>query len=1496
MAPLPSPPTMSITEEIMQFINQNCVREGMAELSSDVFKPRSEALDVQSTEPQDQDEHQYPQVIEEEDDQQTIIPSIPEAEQAPLDVILDNEDSNGHSPLSLSAELPSEISLCSSPQVSKHTYEMEETILTECPSSESSESVVVIETAMPEEAEGQIVEDNISKDELSQARHNKEQAITETSAEPVSFCDHPSTTRPVENLQAPKMEAEQKLTKSDRQIIEKIRSYYEAAESEAVVEDGQTTRRNSFSDIPTGLVKDSVSRFNVFVHQVSLCDSESGRSDCNENDITSLPPSVPDPNQKIVYQPDSAAASCAVPQSSQEQSQSDSKYDDDDNEQICDFKPCMELWKEKERKAESLKVKEGSPAKVKEACAIDQPSIKDMRTHVLHEQDHEDIIEPISPKEATKTDKILQSYAGTKDKISSNGNLDGLPSQIKVGRFSRHSKVVTCSSTFYEGMTDVPGLGFFEGGPVDQCLVENSEKILSKVQMLARMYTAKASSMKVPLHQKRTRGTWVVPNKVNAPAKSQLQLHQAEVKTQNQLSDVHIESVVPSPAEAFGHVIVREQFSTTYHQENDCNLNGQKEQEEKLAIDLGSDVVSHSSSERSLQKHEDQAMLHKEDEATSPPPCSLSQEQVASETFDHCEFVLEQKTNHTLYSITEDHSVAVEKLMCVNEDRPHRQLSSADQCLIEPTAAQCLKETNSAREKGFEPAESKPLTEEKVGEIQLQASENSIECPVSCPEDCTPRVSQSPVSSIDVIETSLSVASELNFNNSISESARRSEPQTSIDMSISEVSEQSVSTQLQSQPSSPPGMHNPEPLNDKEVLKNGLSVLSPLASPPPCGPTADNLPKFTSQRPDNLPTAMGRRSLPANWNTSTPTSSQRLPQTQPWSREQDQNTSSSASLVSSNMPPLSNKSSGITSSSACSSETKRPSAFSSSLRMRSPSPIRSSPQLSSSALAKSLAASCISQTISQSMAKRNARLQATSPTSSTTPSLTSALRLRSPSPKAVTLDACVPLDTGSTAPAGQIPKCPPSPFRSNSLRSSPATVHSPPPYQSHRSTSPPVNFHSAPSTHTRSDNIEQSHHTSFNGNNNNNNNSLCSNGWASNHKNTSSNMSGAPHPHDPHRGASHNRITRPFLSSEPNSRVQSPSPSPTPSLFTRICSPPLVQSNTNTLITKPPNPRTPRQGGASPFAPLCLEFSRTASACSLSPCPSPRITSPPPIGIPTNVWCIASPQPRNPSTVTPSSPTRAEASSASRGSRITSPLSGVSHSSSSCSSSSFQNQRRPRGSSVPFVSLASRPPSPSRNFAENGRWSIDLEIDTTSPRGMSYNGTPVCVSPGPQSPVRLTVGKTDHGGKHLTSIAWPDVHELLTKYNTEDDSEGTMVPSSPCPETGLEDSELGQATCRSSLICAYVARTTPVPERHTPSQCSEEGKKEDDLSTQGTKTLKTSYATTVNLQIAGSGRITSFSNAQVSLTQTLAPVTDTQGVRRVSVNGCNLALQNCKRL
>lgn len=399
--------------------------------------------------------------------------------------------------------------------------------------SESPESEVVMATLMTDS------EDTVTKNKVSELANKMEVTVTGT---PDELCDDSfSALKPADNPLLPKGDIEQKMTKSPRQIIEKIRSYYEAAE--AVAEDGHVSRRNSFSNIPAGLVKDSVSRFNFFVHQVSACDSESGCSDSNEHAITLTSPTVPDQNAKTFNQP---GVDATVGHNSQGQSSTESKSDD--SEQICDFKPCMELWKEKERKAsgvqESPKVhacEEGRFAEDKEVCAKDPLSATDRRTPVVieqlaPEQDHNESLAPKSPEQTDKTSKGSQSTVMPRDKRQDLiGSLDGLPSQIKVGRWSRHGKAVTCSRTLYEGIADVSSLEFFETAPMDQCLVENSEKILSKVQMLAQMYMTKSSSMKVPLHQKRTRFT-KGPCKVNTPPKSQMLLHQADVKTQSQLS------------------------------------------------------------------------------------------------------------------------------------------------------------------------------------------------------------------------------------------------------------------------------------------------------------------------------------------------------------------------------------------------------------------------------------------------------------------------------------------------------------------------------------------------------------------------------------------------------------------------------------------------------------------------------------------------------------------------------------------------------------------------------------------------------------------------------------------------------------------------------------------------------------------------------------------------------------------------------------------------
>uniref|UniRef100_A0A9J7X7X0 Pleckstrin homology domain containing, family G (with RhoGef domain) member 2 n=1 Tax=Cyprinus carpio carpio TaxID=630221 RepID=A0A9J7X7X0_CYPCA len=1535
MTPLPPPPTLSITEEIMQFINESRARQAMADLTSEVLTP--ESLEGQPLEAQHLDESK-PLIAEvDENKHQTNDTKRSEAEETLIDGSDKNEDSHPscEAIVAPTEELEEASSLL---QTSKEENQLGVFTLPEPSHSESSNP----EMKATDEKGGKDTEDSVSKSEEPHLSDNLGKTTDDTACEAKSACAHIATTlKATDSSLVPKVEPEQKLTKSDKQIIEKIRSYYEAAE--AGVEEGQTARRNSFSHIPAGLVKDSVSRFNVCVHQDSLIESESSPSGCVETDTaSSLLPTSDQSDQTFNHE---EFADTAIPHSDVFQEQKELLNSENANkkdEDICEFNPCMKLWKEKERTGQGSKNNLKVPFSKEKSCGehTDAPekiktSLNCTTTQMQHKHDHSQCSSDTSDTSNLQTtetvDTSLQYGSRTRARMSSNGNLDSFPSQIKVGRWSRHGKVVTCSHTLYEGMEEVPDLGFFEGGPVNQCLVENSEKILNKVQMLARMYTAKASSMKVPLHQKKTRvsrGTWSVEGKESTSPKSrQVQLHQGDIRILNHPTE---EFSVSTPTETFGHIILREKLSTTYHQENDCNLIGPPDEistngsnslyfscAESSATSLTTVIesqVSVISDHRKSSLDKCESKVQEGDQSLSLSTFSGTQVQAEPEILSNlARFPLEKQADIVLQSVQENHC-SVDKSIAINRTEEGQTLQEenpafvsnsgqSSELFIDPLFSKhCEKEeTHSVEEKRdliAQHCESILSIDDKRDEIHtghLNSKQAWADTEATSMEEITPVMSS--VSEVGACPPLQSAASSKNcvLNTVvISEGSEHSYP-------LAQLQEDATSPTQQKPLLGSCDKCSPLDVKSKEDLSNISKSLSPPSTPPVGGPPLDELPRFTSQRPSNLPSATGKRTPFTNWNPSSP-ATQRVPHTSLRTKEQFQDTSASglSPYRQSFSQALNDKPSNIPFSCGLPLDAKPPSAFSPNLRMRSPSPNRSAQnsRLSStpSALTKSLAASCISQTISQTMAKRSAHLQTASPPVSSSPLPTSSLRLRSPSPKPITLDSSAESGfsrTSSTGVGSQPLRSCPSPFRSNSLPSSPSTVQSPPSYRSQRSISPapPVSLHSALSADSpNSAALEQPSYTSFNGNNNNNN-SLSNNRWATNHKKAPhSNVDGLPHFHDPQRTTLHNRVTCSSPSSEPSSRVQSPSICSF--LVTQICSPPPAPNHSNHLVTKPPNPRTPRQGGF--FTPLSLEISRSTSACSLSPCESPRITSPPPIGIPANVLGVANPQPRNPLITNASSPTKVETNSTQRGPRIISP---TPMGTSSCSTTNSQSQRRLRGTSLSFVALGDRPPSPTRHerrsWAESGRWSVGSELGLISPCGGSYSGSPSSISPGPLSPVRLTTERTSHSGKHFTSIAWPDVHDMLTKYNTEPSTEPDALS---CTETEQDDKEVAESTCRSTLICPYVAPANPNI-RESPIQCPTEGKTEDSVTNQGSKTtLKTSYATTVNLQIAGSGRIASFSNAQVSLTQTLSPLADSQSRRRVSINSCNFSMQNCKRL
>nr|XP_055053717.1 uncharacterized protein plekhg2 [Misgurnus anguillicaudatus] len=1496
LTPLPPPPTLSITEEIMQFINQSRLREGMAQLTSDMCQSIPESLDVQPLEEQQLDEAK-PLVVElDEDNQQIINPTSSDMEKNPL---VDGSDKNkdSHSSCEAIDSPPEDIERPSSPlHIFTEVNQSEELTNPELNHSDSSKPEMVMNI---NEKECEDTEDTFTK------RQESHQSDITDKANDNALCEAKSTSAPVftaskppDSSLVPKVETEQKLTKSDRQIIKKIRSYYEAAE--AGIEESQTSRRNSFSHIPTGLVKDSVSRFNVPVHQESLVDSENGHSDCAENDSPSSVLPKLNQTEQFLGQQESADRACPlslldVRQEQKEELEGKSAIEIE--EKSCEFTPCMNLWKEKERMVQESQMNLTVPFPKENNSVVptdtEETSINDM--NLEHKQSELSQCDKgtshRSNLQTTEKDDTFHQLAGrTRSRMSPNGSLDSLPSQIKVGRWSRHGKVVPCSSTLYEGMAEVSDLGFSESGPVNQCLVENSEKILNKVQMLARMYTAKASSMKVPLHQKRTRtskGTWSVEGKASTPPKSQLELHQGNVRILNQPTDL-IESSVPTLSESLGHIIVREQLSKTYLQENDCNLIGPPEEVLSIKpnslstgessatlvemLESKSVVESHVSlisdySDSSLEKHESVLIeaVFQEEKSSSPLNCETQHQDDTEMAFNHCRSLVDQHVDNISHFVQENHFKVGDKATKI-DIIVEGQILQEDTSTIESNSGSTSVLFEHSRDMTHNVEERSKDSIVKPGEsIQLvfQSSTDNDEVLVDvssvCDSDVCPPL-QSTASFDNCVSTTMIISDrseQLYLQEELQEDATNSTPVAPLLGSCDQRSLLDV--------------------KDNEDLSNNSDILNSTSTSPLDAPL-DELLQFTSQRPSNLLSSTGKRS-PIS---SSPIAPQRLPYTLLQTEERNQD----ASVPDIN-PHRQSFSPGLNDKSpfGCGRllDTKPPSAFSPQMRMRSPSPIKGAqntrPSLTHSALKKSLAASCISQTISQSMAKRGGHLQTASPPiSSLSPLPTTSVRLRSPSPKSMNLESSLEPNLGCTFSTGvgnQPTRSSPSPFRSNSLRSSPATIQSPPPYRSQRSVSPapPVSLHSPASAKSPR---EQTTYTSLNGNNNNNN-GLSDNGWTTTHKKAAHANVGESQNYfqDPQRGTLHNRVARPFPSSEPSSRVQSPSS------ITGICSPPPTH-----LVTKPPNPRTPRQGGAGFFTPLCLELSRSSSVCSLSPCGSPRITSPPPIGIPTSVLGLANPQPKNPSLTNPSSPTISRV-------RIISPIpSGPS----SCSPTVPQNQRWLRGTSLPLG--GDRTPSPARperrSWAESGRWSVGSESGLTSPRGGLYSVSPSSVSPGPLSPVRSTPERTSHSVKHFTSIDWPEVHELLTKYSTEPHAETDTIRYTNAEQDNIS---LEETTCRSTLICPYVAQTSPDCERDTPIQFTKENKIEDNVPSQGAKTtLKTSYATTVNLQIAGSGRIASFSNAQVSLTQTLTPVTDSQNRRRVSINSCNFSMQNCKRL
>ncbi|XP_030073949.1 pleckstrin homology domain-containing family G member 2 isoform X2 [Microcaecilia unicolor] len=267
------------------------------------------------------------------------------------------------------------------------------------------------------------------------------------------------------------------LTQDDRLLIEKIKNYYEATETNSFY----LNRRESVSYIPTGVVKDSILRFNYILQQESKKDQcQQGEGYCLSLVVTSQPSRVSLPNNVEQVLDSGGDGKCQRSQ-----------------EPICDsdYSSCAEIrkaWKDKEKRNTSTQKLSGALKRGKKnKKALDAHQENPFNeTLVIVEESDLDTTAPL-PKE-------ISAEAKAEDDSPINRKASKPDSSLDPGHnlYQEPSKDILSRNPTYCASTGLPDLSFpMEGSG---CLIENSEKIISKVQLLAQMYSEKIGKMKAP--------------------------------------------------------------------------------------------------------------------------------------------------------------------------------------------------------------------------------------------------------------------------------------------------------------------------------------------------------------------------------------------------------------------------------------------------------------------------------------------------------------------------------------------------------------------------------------------------------------------------------------------------------------------------------------------------------------------------------------------------------------------------------------------------------------------------------------------------------------------------------------------------------------------------------------------------------------------------------------------------------------------------------------
>uniref|UniRef100_UPI00398EB990 nuclear envelope pore membrane protein POM 121C n=1 Tax=Pristiophorus japonicus TaxID=55135 RepID=UPI00398EB990 len=356
---------------------------------------------------------------------------------------------------------------------------------------------------------------------------------------------------------------------NDRLLIEKIKNYYETAEM--TNDQFYLQRRESISFIPTGVVRDSILRFNYKMKHESIREIHGDKASG----------SVPRPcTASHASGPDSRLGHAEAPRPSGRQERGlpaegtatplcNGHGNSGESESETEFKSCAEIikvWREMERAAHFCHEHEPWHGYAK-AAKMNKGSAEHPDTGFS---------EPLLILE----DSDLGSSADVASEPVDAGRNPpeehrGPTASDDAGRGHRYcpGEDVSCGHAPCCVGHERPGIALCEDA--DSCLFQNSEKIINKVQVLAMMYSQRISRKKAPMQRR----LWELAPETRAEPKQRKRrpvIKLARAQEEYQDSDTYDEVELLEPADPYGHLIIQGPTPVLYAQENTVLVSASK--------------------------------------------------------------------------------------------------------------------------------------------------------------------------------------------------------------------------------------------------------------------------------------------------------------------------------------------------------------------------------------------------------------------------------------------------------------------------------------------------------------------------------------------------------------------------------------------------------------------------------------------------------------------------------------------------------------------------------------------------------------------------------------------------------------------------------------------------------------------------------------------------------------------------------------------------------